>query len=85
MSKTATSAPASASPWAKASPQPRAPPVTNATRPFNENYISLAGFVLVYSTGTIAHLGHDLGCDAIWCEVTRVSKAGIECSVSSGD
>ncbi|UDD56951.1 hypothetical protein AFCA_004471 [Aspergillus flavus] len=36
-SKTATFAPASASPRAKASPQPRAPPVTSAVRPWSEN------------------------------------------------
>ena len=37
-SKMATSAPASASPSAKARPQPRAPPVMRAVLPLSENY-----------------------------------------------
>lgn len=37
MSKMATSAPASARPSTKASPHPRAPPVTSAVLPLSEN------------------------------------------------
>jgi hypothetical protein len=63
MSKMATSAPASASPLAKARPQPRAPPVTSAVRPLSENYHS-ASAILISSLKFESYPIHDFSLQA---------------------